>query len=251
MGNIMRRLCLGDAADAVEMSAIESVPTIAGKPAENKKGIMMVDITVKNILEATGGVLLCGDENTVLTDICINSKEAKEGDLFVPIIGSRTDGHRFIESALQVAAATLTSEHDNVVVSDKAYIRVDDTVKALQAIGKYIRNRYDMPVVAVTGSVGKTTTREMITAAVSAGRKKRGLGKRNEAVNLSVPKGRLMSGQSRGRLRQAVFRSQASQMGSSIQVMAGMSRLWKCCLSIFCSGVRWNSGILSIPLWAT
>ena len=139
MGNIMRRLCLGDAADAVEMSAIESVPTIAGKPAENKKGIMMVDITVKNILEATGGVLLCGDENTVLTDICINSKEAKEGDLFVPIIGSRTDGHRFIESALQVAAATLTSEHDNVVVSDKAYIRVDDTVKALQAIGKYIR----------------------------------------------------------------------------------------------------------------
>ena len=40
----------------------------------------MVDITVKNILEATGGVLLCGDENTVLTDICINSKEAKEGD---------------------------------------------------------------------------------------------------------------------------------------------------------------------------
>ena len=100
----------------------------------------MVDITVKNILEATGGVLLCGDENTVLTDICINSKEAKEGDLFVPIIGTRTDGHRFIESALQTAAATLTSEHDNVVVSDKAYIRVDDTVKALQAIGKYIRN---------------------------------------------------------------------------------------------------------------
>ena len=131
----------------------------------------MVDITVKNILEATGGVLLCGDENTVLTDICINSKEAKEGDLFVPIIGTRTDGHRFIESALQTAAATLTSEHDNVVVSDKAYIRVDDTVKALQAIGKYIRNRYDMPVVAVTGSVGKTTTREMITAAVSAGMK--------------------------------------------------------------------------------
>ena len=131
----------------------------------------MVDITVKNIIEATGGVLLCGDENTVLTDICINSKEAKEGDLFVPIIGTRTDGHRFIESALTIAAATLTSQHDNIVISDKPYIRVDDTVKALQQIGKYIRDRYDMPVVAVTGSVGKTTTREMITAAVSAGMK--------------------------------------------------------------------------------
>ena len=92
MGNIMRRLCLGDAADAVEMSAIESVPTIAGKPAENKKGIMMVDITVKNILEATGGVLLCGDENTILTDICINSKEAKEETcLFQSSVQEQTD----------------------------------------------------------------------------------------------------------------------------------------------------------------
>lgn len=130
----------------------------------------MVDITVKDILSATGGALLCGDENTALTDICINSKEAKEGDLFVPIIGARVDGHRFIESALQTAAATLTSEHDNVVIADKPYIRVDDTVAALQAIGRYIRQRYcDIPVVAVTGSVGKTTTREMITAAVGAG----------------------------------------------------------------------------------
>lgn len=131
----------------------------------------MVDITVKDILAATGGTLLCGDENTALTDICINSKEAKPGDLFVPTIGARVDGHRFIESALATAAATLTSEHDGEVDSEKPYIKVDDTVKALQAIGKYVRQRFDMPVVAVTGSVGKTTTREMITAAVSAGMK--------------------------------------------------------------------------------
>ena len=47
----------------------------------------MENMTVRDIVEMTGGVLLCGDENVVVTDVCINSKEIKEGDLFVPIIG--------------------------------------------------------------------------------------------------------------------------------------------------------------------
>ncbi len=132
----------------------------------------MENITVKDIVKMTGGVLLCGDENTPVTDICINSKIIKEGDLFIPIIGERVDAHRFIESALEKGAATLTSQHNGVVVADKPYIRVDDTIDALQRIGKAIRQRLsDIPVVAVTGSVGKTTTREMITQALSSGKK--------------------------------------------------------------------------------
>ncbi len=126
----------------------------------------MEDITVRDILEATKGVLLCGDENTPISDICINSKLVKEGDLFVPIIGQNVDAHRFIESALEVGAATLTSEHDSVIVSDKPYIRVNHTEAALQDIGRYLRRRMDVAVVGVTGSVGKTTTREMIAAAL-------------------------------------------------------------------------------------
>lgn len=127
----------------------------------------MFDMKVKDILAATGGRLLCGDENTVVRDICINSKEIKEGDLFVPIIGKRVDAHRFIESALEVGAATLTSRHSNVVIADKPYIQVHDTEKALQDIGFYIRDRFHIPIVSVTGSVGKTTTREMIAAALN------------------------------------------------------------------------------------
>jgi UDP-N-acetylmuramoyl-tripeptide--D-alanyl-D-alanine ligase len=119
----------------------------------------------------TGGVLLCGDENTPVQDICINSKEIKEGDLFVPIIGERVDAHRFVESALEKGAATLTSRHDGVVVAEKPYIRVNDTVEALQRIGAGVRQRIEIPVVAVTGSVGKTTTREMITKALSSGKR--------------------------------------------------------------------------------
>lgn len=132
----------------------------------------MENITVKDIVNMTGGVLLCGDENTPVTDICINSKIIKEGDLFVPIIGERVDAHRFIESALEKGAATLTSVHNGVVIADKPYIRVDNTVDALQRIGKAIRERLmKVPVVAVTGSVGKTTTREMITQALSSAKK--------------------------------------------------------------------------------
>lgn len=124
----------------------------------------MQNVTVKDIVAATRGVLLCGDEDTVLTDICINSKEIKPGDLFIPIIGAKVDAHKFIESAMEIGAATLTSQHNDVVISEKAYIRVEDTQKALQDIGDYIRKRVALPVVGVTGSVGKTTTREMITA---------------------------------------------------------------------------------------
>ncbi len=125
----------------------------------------MEDIIVRDIVEATKGILLCGDENTAITDLCIDSKEIKEGDLFVPIIGERVDAHRFIEQALEIGAATLTSEHDTVS-AEKPYIKVKDTVQALQDIGAYIRKRIQIPMIAVTGSVGKTTTRNMITTAL-------------------------------------------------------------------------------------
>lgn len=125
----------------------------------------MEGITVRDIVEAAHGILLCGDENTVLTDICINSQEIKEGDLFVPIIGERVNAHRFIESALEVGAATLTSEHF-AITAEKPYIKVNDTVQALQDISRYVRERLNIPFVAVTGSVGKTTTRNMIATAM-------------------------------------------------------------------------------------
>ena len=127
----------------------------------------MFDIRVKDIVEATGGKLLCGDENIEIKDVCIDSREIKPGDIFVPIIGEKVDAHIYIESVMETAAATLTSQHNGVVISDKPYIFVYDTQKALQDIGTFIRNRFDIPMIGVTGSVGKTTTREMISAALN------------------------------------------------------------------------------------
>lgn len=129
----------------------------------------MEQITVNHIVEATGGRLLCGDGNLPLVHISIDSRSMEGQDLFVPIVGERVDAHRFIGKAFEAgAAAALTSEHDEME-DNHPWIRVDDTKKALQAIGAYCRNRLSLPLVGITGSVGKTTTREMVAAALSAG----------------------------------------------------------------------------------
>ncbi|MCI9105423.1 MAG: UDP-N-acetylmuramoyl-tripeptide--D-alanyl-D-alanine ligase [Lachnospiraceae bacterium] len=131
----------------------------------------MEQMTVKEIVEATGGVLLCGDERIPLIHISIDSQNIQGGELFVPLVGEKVDAHQYISQALAAgAAAVLTSEHDRME-DERPWIRVKDTKKALQAIGSYYRNRLTLPLVGITGSVGKTTTREMVAIALSAGRK--------------------------------------------------------------------------------
>lgn len=131
----------------------------------------MEQIRVKEILEAADGLLLRGDEMTPLCHISIDSRAMRGADLFVPLIGEKNDAHRFIGQAVENGAvAVLTSEHDRAPEGmSAAVIRVRDTRKALQDIGRYIRKNLKLPLVGITGSVGKTTTREMVAAALSAG----------------------------------------------------------------------------------
>lgn len=128
----------------------------------------MEHITVNDIVEAVGGRLLCGDGNMPLVHISIDSRTMKGQDLFVPLVGEKVDAHRFIQQAFAAgAAATLTSEHDTMEDMVHPWIRVKDTKQALQDIGRYYRSRLRLPLVGITGSVGKTTTREMVAAALS------------------------------------------------------------------------------------
>lgn len=139
----------------------------------------MENMTIKDIVEAAGGVLLCGDENKIIREFSIDSRQGGEDSIFVPIIGERVDSHRFIESALEMNGATFTSRHRpdgadrpwEKQEAMKPWIWVEDTIEAMQKVGTCYRNRLSLPVVAVTGSVGKTTTREMIAAALSAEKK--------------------------------------------------------------------------------
>ena len=129
----------------------------------------MENTRVKDIVEAVGGTLLCGDPETPIAHISIDSRTMKGQDLFVPIIGEKVDAHRFIGQAFeQGAAAAFTSRHDRME-SDRPWIQVEDTKAALQALGAWYRGRMKLPLVGITGSVGKTTTREMIAAALGAG----------------------------------------------------------------------------------
>lgn len=122
----------------------------------------MKELCISEILSATDGILISGDEKSIVESVSINSKKVKKGALFVPIIGERINGHSFIEEAFAAGAvATLTSE--NVKINpNRVYIKVDDTKKALQKLAGYYRQKFDIPVVGVTGSVGKTSTKEMI-----------------------------------------------------------------------------------------
>lgn len=129
----------------------------------------MKPISVKDITAAVNGVLLCGDENTMISHVACDSREIGEHTLFVPIKGERVDAHKFIESCLEVCAATLT-ENDAPQGAVKPYIKVKNTGEALQALAAYYRSMFDIKIVGVTGSVGKTSTKEMIAAALSCGR---------------------------------------------------------------------------------
>ncbi|WMJ88490.1 UDP-N-acetylmuramoyl-tripeptide--D-alanyl-D-alanine ligase [Anaerocolumna sp. MB42-C2] len=129
----------------------------------------MEALSVREIAKAVDGIILSGDENTQITSVSTNSKNMESKALFVPIAGERVDAHDFIEDAFaNGAAACFTSRHtDTVEKTDKVYIKVADTLKALQVLGTFYRSRFDIPVIGITGSVGKTTTKEMVAAALA------------------------------------------------------------------------------------
>lgn len=146
----------------------------------------MLNIKVKDIVEATRGVLLCGDGEQIIEHISIDSRSSQGNDIFVPIIGEKVDAHQFIDQAFgNGCVATLTCEHKKMD-DTRAWIYVNDTKEALQAIGYLCRHRVMVPAVGVTGSVGKTTTREMIATALSAGKKVFKTGK-NYNSQIGVP----------------------------------------------------------------
>ena len=125
-------------------------------------------MTVGEIAKACRGKLLCGNPNTVITAVSTDSRKITSGTLFVPIKGEKTDAHTFIGATFAAgAAATLTQEHREMAECH-AWISVPGTESALQQIAAEYRKRFHIPFIGVTGSVGKTTTKEMIALALSA-----------------------------------------------------------------------------------
>ena len=98
-----------------------------------------------------------------LTGITIDSRKARAGDLFVPIVGSRVDGHDFARQAIEAGAVAVIVERDFSPTSPHAVvIRVSDNIRELGALAQAWRKMYALPLVAITGSNGKTTTKNLV-----------------------------------------------------------------------------------------
>ncbi|MCD8142973.1 MAG: UDP-N-acetylmuramoyl-tripeptide--D-alanyl-D-alanine ligase [Clostridiales bacterium] len=130
----------------------------------------MEPITLQEILTATGGTLLEGsqDLSTAITAVDTDSRAMAGGSLFVPLVGERFDGHAYIESALTAAAGTLTQRPLERYAPDRFYVLVEDTMQALGDLARYYRHKFQIKVVGITGSVGKTTCKDMVASVLSA-----------------------------------------------------------------------------------
>ncbi len=124
-------------------------------------------VKVSDIAAAAEGKLLCGDENTVITSFITDSREAKAGAMFVPIRGERADGHSYIPAVLEGPAAAAFTDHE-IPLGEKPLVLVKDCREALQRAAAWYRDQFDIPIVGITGSVGKTTAKEMVAQALSA-----------------------------------------------------------------------------------
>ncbi len=130
----------------------------------------MPTLTFRDIANMTGGQVIQGAE-VVTTSVVIDSREVKPDSVFFAIKGERLDGHQFLAQALQTARGAVVSEIPANVDPGKGIVRVGDTTVALQMLARSIRRRMDFTLIGITGSAGKTTTKEMIAALTATERR--------------------------------------------------------------------------------
>ena len=127
----------------------------------------METITLAQLLEAVDGRLLgdCNRLDTPISKVETDSRTIHPGTLFIPLAGDRFDGHAYIDSALEGGAAgCVTARERERYLPGKFYVKVADTQAALRDLAVWYRNRFDIPFIGVTGSVGKTTAKDMLAA---------------------------------------------------------------------------------------
>jgi len=126
-------------------------------------------LTPKTIAEVTGGEYVGTDKfsNNPVAGAVRDNRDVMPGNLFVCIQGARVDGHTFTNSAFDAGAACCLVEK-HIPDAKGPYVIVDSTLEAIKKLGGYFRSLFDIPVIGITGSVGKTTAKEVIAAVLSA-----------------------------------------------------------------------------------
>ena len=129
----------------------------------------MLPITVREMEAAAGGAWLNPFDAAPVSAVCTDSRRLEPGCLFVPWKGETFDGHDYIDAALDAGAAgCICARVPESLRPGKFYIQVADTRLALKALASWYRDKFRIPFVQITGSVGKTTTKEMVAAVLGA-----------------------------------------------------------------------------------
>lgn len=126
----------------------------------------MKNMTLKNIAAACGGRLYGGGENVEITGAVMDSRQIEKDFLFFAIKGERVDGHQFIPQVMEQGAACAVCEKAPEVPGGP-YILVENVQKAMQDIAAFYRSGLSIPIVGITGSVGKTSTKEFIASVLA------------------------------------------------------------------------------------
>jgi len=127
-----------------------------------------VVLTAAMVVQATGGRLVRGDAGSAFDGVSIDTRTVTSGALFVAIQGERFDGHAFLGDAVGKGAAGVLVSRAESAPSQAVVIEVPDTLRALQALGRAVRRQSGARVVAITGSAGKTTTKEVTAELLAA-----------------------------------------------------------------------------------
>lgn len=123
----------------------------------------MQPLNLREVLEAVDGRMLSGSNalpgDLLIHGVAIDSRNVKAGDIFFAFKGEKTDGHLFVRQAFEKGAAACVVNAE--LTSDKPLIQIDDSEQALMKLAKFYRQKINVPVIAITGSNGKSTTKEM------------------------------------------------------------------------------------------
>lgn len=120
-------------------------------------------LTLSQIAEACGGIF---NTDTKINAVCIDTRKITKGCLFICIKGERFDAHQFADEALEKGAGAVMIDED--IKPNGPYVKVENTAKAMLTLAGYYRSQFSIPVVALTGSVGKTTTKEFTYLVVNS-----------------------------------------------------------------------------------
>lgn len=124
----------------------------------------MKPLTIEEVCHAVGGEYVGNPEKlkSVITGVVKDNREVKKGDLFIPFRGAKVDAHRFIPGAYEAGAAMVFSEE--ILPEGTDYIKVESCPQALKDLAAYYRKQLSAKIIGVIGSVGKTSTKEMIAS---------------------------------------------------------------------------------------